>query len=131
MGWIDMLCPGKVFTIIKITVIERKITYETIDEKIDLLMYLHDLILLNKTPRKTPIMPYTNRVTIIAPIKEEYLAKSPNIPTAWDSISPEVSEINACEAKSGINRPLTEMLKIKDMANAANPAATPQTNSTA
>jgi hypothetical protein len=112
-------------------VITRKIAYETIDEKIDLLMYLLDLILSNKTPRKTPIMPYNNRLTIIAPINEEYLAKSPNIPTAWDSISPEVSEINACEAKSGINKPLTEMLKTKDMANANRPAAAPQTNSTA
>ena len=76
-------------------------------------------------------MPYNNRLTTIAPINEEYLAKSPNIPTAWDSISPEVSEINACEAKSGINKPLREMLKTKDMANANRPAATPQTNSTA
>jgi hypothetical protein len=102
-----------------------------IDEKIDLLMYLLELILSNKTPTKIPIMPYTNRLTIIAPINEEYLAKSPNIPTAWDSISPEVSEINACEAKSGINKPLREMLKTKDMANAASPAAMPQTNRTA
>ena len=126
-----MFCPGKVFTINKTTVITRKIAYETIDEKIDLLMYLLDLILSNKTPRKTPIMPYSNRLTMIAPINEEYLAKSPNIPTAWDSISPEVREINACEAKSGINKPLREMLKTKDMANADRPAATPQTNSTA
>ncbi len=126
-----MFCPGRVFTIIKITVITRKTAYETIDEKIDLTVYLPDLILLNITPRKTPIMPYTTKLTIIAPIKEEYLAKGPNIPTAWDSISPEVTEINACEAKSGINRPLADMLKIKDMANADRPAATPQTNSTA
>ncbi len=74
MGGIEMFCPGKVFTINKTTVITRKIAYETIDEKIDLLMYLFDLILSNKTPRKTPIMPYNNRLTIIAPINEEYLA---------------------------------------------------------
>jgi hypothetical protein len=112
-------------------VVTRKITYETIVEKIDLLMYLLVLILSNKTPRNTPIMPYNKRLTIIAPMNEEYLAKSPKIPTAWDSISPEVSEISACEAKSGINRPLTEMLKTKDMTNADRPAADPQTNRTA
>jgi hypothetical protein len=66
----------------------------------------------------------------MAPINEEYLARDPNVSTALDSISPEVNETNACEAKSGINKPLADNLNIKDRVNAAKPAAIPQTNNT-
>jgi hypothetical protein len=94
------------------------------------MVYLLDLILLNNTPIKMPIMPYTIIFTIMAPINEEYLARGPNVSTALDSISPEVMDTNACDAISGINKLLKETLRINDMANAAKPAAIPQAKNT-
>ena len=74
--------------------------------------------------------PYNNILIKIAPKKVEYLARGPKVSTALDSISPEVSETNAWEAISGTKRPLIEILKINDTANAAMPAARPQIKNT-
>ena len=48
----------------------------------------------------------------------------------WTSISPEVIDTNACDAISGINNPLIDILKINDKERAAIPAASPQIKNT-
>ena len=71
-------------------------------------------------------MPYTIRLTTVAPKNVEYFARGPKVSTALDSISPEVNETSACEAISGTNNPLIDTLKINDKASVAAPAASPQ-----
>ena len=70
--------------------------------------------------------PYINRLTKVAPKKDENLASGPNVSTALDSISPEVNETKACDAISGTKKPLKEILKSNDAVSAVIPAASPQ-----
>ena len=64
-------------------------------------------------------------LTMIAPMKEEYLARDPNVCTAWDSTSPGVIENRVNEAISGKNKSSANNLKSKDIATAIAPAAIP------
>ena len=97
----------------------NSIINETNDESDALLMNYFKTILLNIIPSTIPIKPYNNMLIKVAPKKVEYLASGPNVSTALDSISPDVSETNAWEAISGTKSPLKEILKISDAANAA------------
>ena len=62
-------------------------------------------------------------MTTIAPKNVEYLARGPSVSTARDSISPEVIETSACDAISGTENPLMDILRNNDSASAAVPAA--------
>jgi hypothetical protein len=65
---------------------------------------------------------------MIAPIKAEYLASGPNVPTAWDSTDPGVSENRVWDAISGIKGPLNVNLRINAMAIATAPVQRPTMN---
>ena len=65
---------------------------------------------------------------MIAPIKAEYLASGPNVPTAWDSTDPGVSENRVWDAISGIKGPLNANLRINAMAIATVPVQRPTMN---
>ncbi len=64
-------------------------------------------------------------VTIIDPIKVEYLARGPKVSIAWDSNSPGVIENNVCYASSGKNNPPANTLSIIDIAIDTSPATIP------
>ena len=64
----------------------------------------------------------------MAPIKAEYLASGPNVPTAWDSTDPGVSENRVWDALSGIKGPLNANLRINAMAIATAPVQRPTMN---
>ncbi len=67
-------------------------------------------------------------MAIIAPIKAEYLASGPNVPTAWDSTDPGVSENRVWDAISGIKGPLNANLRSKAIDIATAPAQRPTMN---
>lgn|SRR5215831_4290731 len=65
---------------------------------------------------------------MIAPINAEYLASGPNVPTAWDSTDPGVSENRVWDAISGSKGPLNANLRINAMAIATVPVQRPTMN---
>lgn len=64
-------------------------------------------------------------LTRVAPIKDEYLARGPNVCTACDSTSPGVRENNVNDATSGMNKPPANNRKSIATATATDPATIP------
>ena len=65
------------------------------------------------------------KLTTIAAIKAEYLARGPKFSTACDSNSPGVSENKVCDASSGRNDPPASDLINSEIPMARAPATTP------
>ena len=75
--------------------------------------------------KRIPNIPKIIVITIIDPIKVEYLARGPKVSIAWDSNSPGVSENNVCDASSGRNNPPANTLMIIDIDIDTSPATSP------
>lgn len=65
------------------------------------------------------------KLSTIAAIKAEYLARGPKFSTACDSNSPGVSENKVCDASSGMNDPPASDLINSEIPMARAPATTP------
>ena len=94
-------------------------------EDINLSIYWLKLNLLCNLDKRIPNIPKIIVVTIIDPIKVEYLARGPKVSIAWDSNSPGVNENNVCDASSGRNNPPANNLIRIDIAIDTNPATSP------
>ena len=75
--------------------------------------------------KRIPNIPKIIVITIIDPIKVEYLARGPKVSIAWDSNSPGVSENNVCDASSGRNNPPANTLRMIDIDIDTSPATSP------